>query len=361
MSFSLIKLLSIETNFVKWIGLLPFKLTRDKQWFIYSSHLFYKQLIGMIPLSFAFLWYQTDDCLVPYKISLQSESAAIMASTIYNWILICDAYCSVSMLIHRLYLRHGFGKTYNDLLVIDRKILKLNQNSSYVDYVKKAYCQRLIFLSLIRAGETYNNIIEFNFSKPCSAAAIFGLRIYTDFLFCQMLNVFQVLYAQAIEIERNIQQSESKVDIKQNYEVFLDIFNVIKRANSVYGLQVFINTFTGLIFVVFYLFDIITTVEKQGLSVLLSHLALKWLVSVVLCLAYEFSLIYELSKLKDKVQNVLIKFQLAEERLKIPSNPYYMICLWLDEKVYTIFQNYWLPNDRRTIFQVGSNIFKVYF
>lgn len=352
MSTSLIKILSTEATFIKLIGLLPFKLTTNQKRFTDSQQLFYLQLLVIIPLSIACLWFQTDYSVLPHSTDFQSESAASLASFLYNALVVADAYFSVLLFANRLYSRKEFIGIYNSLLDIDNEIHHLSPKGFDVNWLRNVYLQRIIFLCVIFVTEAYEDILDIVQVKPFVALSFLLFRIMIEILFCQMLNVLQTLRRQANTIILNIKEADTNDQVKRNYQTFMKMFNLIAQVNSIYALQIFVNTFTGLYFVLFYLYDITTSVQNIGIGVLFSSKARKWLISISLSVSFGFLLIYELTKLKENIRNVITELQKAEKRLQINSNPYYILCLWLDERLDIVFQNYWLSIDRRTIFKV---------
>lgn len=178
-------------------------------------------------------------------------------------------------------------------------------------------------------------------------------RLMNDTMFSQMLNAFQVLRAQTNEVKKLVKSAQTIPRINVYYNIFLKIFNVTKDVNLIYGLQVVINSFSGILFLIFYMFDITTSVENIGIQVFLTSKVNKWAISASLSVCYVFLCIYEQSKLQDALRDLLVEFEIAEERLKIPANPYIVACRWLEERIQIIFQSYWLSNDRRTIFKVS--------
>lgn len=142
MATTLVKVLSVEVAFVRSLGFLPFKLSKDQKWFTYSKCIFCIHLIGIIPITFGRLWFQTDKSMIPYD---EKNPKAIVATAMYNFFLVSDAYLTAFLIINRLYSRHRFGETYNNLLDIDYKIHHLNQTSTYVEWIKKSMLEGLFF------------------------------------------------------------------------------------------------------------------------------------------------------------------------------------------------------------------------
>lgn len=284
------------------------------------------------------------------------KGTSLVGTTLLTVFVIYDNYSWILLLMNRIYSRRRFGETYNDLLVIDHGIHIFDPMTQYADKIRSKNLFRLTFLAAENILETYQDYHMLSLSVEKLIIGIFH-RAMKDFAFNQMLNAFDTLAIQTATLSEIVEKITTVKELRQAHRVLNEIIESSKRANKTFSIQLAMEINGGTLFILFNLFEIVMFMQKDGLEVLFDiKMVIRWINALTIGGFYMILAIYQLSVVKNALQDVLIKFQEASERLNIASNSYLLARAGFDKNFAFTIQNYVTINNMKTIFTVSFGI-----